>query len=221
MSTGPSLLRRALDWLGLFAVLNLFAFVAFAFYTVQSGAMSLEKVRHFVAIMRDEIPIPGSQADIEASSKADTEKAVAVRNPLAETEVGKEILRREADRIKAELDQRLALNNTILLRVTAERERFRKEEADAARLRKARSRKQHTAGFKKQLAIFESLSPRVASEQLLSMEVDEASRFVMAMQTSRVKKIIESVKGSQDRDKLKVILRRMREASGSVQGTKP
>lgn len=221
MSTRPSFLRRAIDWLGLIAALNLFAFVAFAVYTVQSGALSLEKVRHFVAIMRDEIPIPGSQEDIEASSIADSEIAVIARNPLAETEVEKEILRREADRIKAELDQRLALNNTILLRVTTERERFRKEEADAARLRKARSRKQRSEGFKKQLAILESLSPRVASEQLLSMEVEEASRFVMAMQTSRVKKIIESVKGSQDRDKLKVILRRMREASGGSHGAKP
>lgn len=141
------MIRKVVEILALLAVMNLFALGGLVAYAVSSNAINGDKLRHFVAVMRDEQPLPGDEQDEEDSTSDDSRKLVIPVDPVAKTEMEKEILRREADRIKAELDQRLALNNSILLRVTSERERFRQEQANAAKDRKARTKKTPQRGF--------------------------------------------------------------------------
>lgn len=207
------MIRKLLEILAVVAVLNLMALGGLAAYAVTSGAITVDKARYIVAIMNGEQPLPGDESDEDEDEVADDKViSIASVNPVAQTEMGKEMLRREADRIKAELDQRLALNNSILLRVTSERERFRQEQANAAKKRKSRTKQRRDEGFKKQLAIMESLSPKVASENLLAMEdLDDAVQMLLQMQTGKAKKIIESVKRTADKEKMREILRRMRD----------
>ena len=128
--------------------------------------------------------------------------------------MGLEIMRRKAERIKAELDQRLALNNSIMLRVMTEREAFKQELEAAAEHEKAASWERQKEGFDKQVEIYQGLAPKVAIEHLLGLpEPDEAARLLLEMDTRKAKKIVEAAKRPDQMQQMKVILQRLREVA--------
>ena len=129
-------------------------------------------------------------------------------------QMNSEILRREAERVKVELDQRLALNNAIMLRITQERDAFRRErDAEAAR-KKAAIEEQKAVGFEKTIELYESLSPKVAIEYLLDIsDPNESARVLLKMETRKAKKIIEAAKQAEQKGRMKDILKRLREVA--------
>lgn len=216
MMTQPSMLRRAYDGVALFAVLNVLGLAALIGYLVNSGAMDGEKIRRVVAVLRGEDEENGEEdvAGAETAEGEPTESPKVGVDAVAESQIDGEILRLESDRIKAELAQRLALNNSILLRVTTERESVRQEREDAARKQEAVAAKRNDEGFKKQIAIFESLSPKVAVEHLLSLsEPDAAARILLELTTRKARKIVEAAKRLDQIERMKVILRRVRDVA--------
>lgn len=216
MTTNPSIFRRAYDAVALFALLNMLALGALAAILVMSGAVNAEKAQRVVAVMRGDEPPPTEAAVPEQPAKAvmDTGGAETGRDVVAESERDAEILRRESERIKAELDQRLALNNRILLRVMTEREGFQKERGQAKEQQQASHDQRHEEGFKKQIAIYESLAPKIAVEHLLAMsDPDEAAKILLEIQTRKAKKIVEAAKRGDQMKKMKTILQRVREVA--------
>ena len=215
MMTNPSIFRRAYDGVALFAILNVLAVGVLGAFLVSSGAIDAEKLREIVAVMRGD-----ATEKLEDTLPSDSETADAPVNPDA---VGgatvvplmnAEIVRLEADRVKAELDQRLALNNSILLRVTAERDRFKREQADALQQETASAQRRLEKGFRKQVDIYESLASKVAVEHLLSLpNVDEAARILLEMDTRKAKSIVEAAKSPEQLDKMKAVLQRMEEVA--------
>lgn len=216
MTTGPSIVKRAYDGLALFALLNMVGVGALVVYLVAGGVLNGEKGRRIVGIMRDE---DLSSADEEASNEpvdaeTDDARAAAGTDAVVESQVDVEIIRRESERIKAELDQRLALNNSILLRVVTERERFQRELEEATNRQEASSKQRREKGFRKQIAIYESLSPKVAIQHLLALtEPDDAARILLEMETRKAKKVIEVAKRGEQIEKMKQILKRVREVA--------
>jgi len=155
---------------------------------------------------------PETDADHAADSDTRTAKTEAAKSAVSETDV--EVLRLEAERIKAELDQRLALNNSIMLRVMTERENFKREQEAAAQRETASEKQRQDVGFKKQLAILESLPPKLAVQHLLDMnDPDEAARILLQVDISQAKKIVASAKRGQDMTKMEDIVRRVRDAA--------
>ncbi|MBU0717192.1 MAG: hypothetical protein KJ749_03005, partial [Planctomycetes bacterium] len=125
-----------------------------------------------------------------------------------------EIIRREAARIQEELRQRLALNNSILLRITTERESFQREREEAARTAKVEQAEQETEGFAKQIAILESVKPKTALEHLLGLgDPDEAATVLLAMNTRKAKKIVEAAKSPQEMEQMRLVVRQLRSVS--------
>jgi hypothetical protein len=216
MMTNPSIFRQTFDGMALFAVLNLLGMGGLVAYLVGSGAVDTEKLRRMVAVMRGEDQVPPEAEPIEQPTGTVTEatKVSVGADTGAKAQMNIEIMRLEGDRIKAELDQRLALNNSILLRVTTERENFQREVEEAARQRTVSQKRRQDEGFKKQVAIYEALAPKVSIQHLLSLpEPDEAAKILLQMDTRKAKKIVEAAKRSDQMAKMKVILQRIREVS--------
>jgi len=212
----PSIFRQAYDTAALFALLNVLALGGLGAYLVASGAVDAEKARRIGAVLRGE-DSPQVQARVPeepVAAETDTTGSESGGDVAAQSQMEMEILRREGERIKAELDQRLALNNSILLRVMTERERFQQERDETARQQKAALDIRREEGFKKQIAIYESLAPKVAVQHLLAMsEPDQAAKVLLEIQTRKAKKIVEAAKRGDQMEKMKAILKRVREVA--------
>ena len=216
MTRSPGIFRHAYDGAALFALLNMVALVGIVGYLAASGAVDGEKVRQAAMALRGETARIAEAPTGEGKALL----AAAVAKPMSgkeygvESEADLEIAHRESERIKAELEQRLALNNSILLKVRTEREAFRKEREAAAKQEQASVNVHREGGFKKQVAIMEALSPKVAIQHLLGLsDPDEAAKILMAMETGKAKKIVESAKRGDDMNRMKLILQRVRETA--------
>ena len=216
MTSKPGIFRRGYDAVALFALLNMAALVGIVGYLVGTGAVDGEKVRKAALVLRGEpFPIPQAQAEESKPAAAGAKPASSKANAV-ESEEELEIAHRESERIKAELEQRLALNNSILLKVRTEREAFQKERETATKQEQVSANVQREEGFRKQVAIMEALSPKVAIQHLLGLsDPDEAAKILMAMETGKAKKIVESAKRGDEMTQMKRILQRVREAAPS------
>jgi len=216
MISNPSILRRTYDGVALFALLNTIALGALLAYIVGVGVVDGEKLRQIVGVMRgteDEATEVTEVSQPLVEPLEPITRAVG-GDALAESQRDLEILRREAERIRAELDQRLALNNSILLKVMTERERFRQEQQRAEALEEQSAEQRRQEGFKKQIAIYESLSPKIALQHLLAIkDPGEAAEILVTINTRKAKSIIEAAKRNEDLEKMKTILQWTREAS--------
>lgn len=205
----PSSIKRVYDAAALVAVLNMLALVVFGALLFTNGTVNGEKLQRMAGILRGEEPTPADETAASVATQTSGKKSVP--KSLAEVQIDSELLRLEEERIKAELDQRLALNNSILLRVMAQREQFQREQEETNRKRQLAKKQRQTTGFQKQIEIYEALSPKVALEHLLSMEdLDDAAKILLDMNTRTAKKIIEAGKRGKDLEKMKRILRRLR-----------
>lgn len=213
MISQPSLLRRLYDSVALFALLNLLVFGGLGAYAIFAGGISPEKVQAIAAVMRGakvagpDVPQPPGEPS--APSEMETEAAAV---PADAEKI--EIMQREAERIKEELRQRLALNNSILLRVQAEREAFEKEQAEAAKREAEAAQERDTEGFRKQIEILEGLKPKAAVLHLLGQgDPDEAARLLVEMDTRKAQKIVQAATEPGQLQRMMIILQRMREVS--------
>lgn len=211
-----SIVRRAYDTVALLALLHVVGLGAVLLWLAGSGAVNAEKIRRIAAVMRGEDQPVEAAIDAEEQGRPEgdaTEPAVEPPS-LAASQMDTEIIRREADRVKEELRQRLALNNSILLRVTAERESFKSERESAKKQEQKAKAYRETEGFAKQVAIYDSLTPKTAVQHLLGLgDADEAARILLAMKTRQAKKVIEAAKRGEQRQKMMTILQRLREVS--------
>jgi hypothetical protein len=194
------------DAVAMLAVLNFVALGSVMGYLTATGTLNSERVRKAVTAFRGNAVavLPVQQAESPKSSVVDA----PVRRPFSEEAA--DIMQREAERLKTEIDQRVALANSIMLKVKTEREAFRREQDAAAKQQEADRAKQLDEGFQKQLEILTSLAPKTALGHLLALnDPDKAALMLTAMDTDRVKKIVESAKRGEDLTKMQLILQRM------------
>ncbi|HNQ22326.1 MAG TPA: hypothetical protein PKK06_04460 [Phycisphaerae bacterium] len=211
-----TLIRRAYDMVALLAVLHLLALGALSTYLIGSGTLTGERVQRIAAVLRGEEPAPVETPATEAKPAPPPPPPVgqSAEDAALAAQQDEEITRREAERIKAELDQRLATVNRVLLQVTKKREAWEQEVADANRRAQELNQTGDNEGFRKELEYFETLSPKVAVQHLLAKSnVDEAARILLALDAGKGKKIIEAAKRGNDLERMKMILQRLREVA--------
>ncbi len=208
-----SLVRKTYDGVALFAVLNVVFVGGLIAYLISSGAVDAEKFRKFVAVIRGAELADTDAAGAEPATVEETEApAQNLSFTPATAQIDLEVYRREADRIQAELRQRLALNNSILLRTTTERQNFRREREDAAKKNESQERERQTEGFQKQIAILEGVKPKTAIAHLLSIgDPEEAAAILMGMDDRNAKQIVEAAKTPAQRQKIGAILQKMKD----------
>jgi len=208
------LVKRAYDGAALFALLNVVALLGIVGYLVATGSLNGERIRHAAMALRGEKLHLAAASGIQISAEESAAKDTASAKIAVLTEADQEIIYRESERIKAELEQRLTLNNSILLKVKTEREAFQKERETAAKREEASANVLREEGFRKQVEIMEALSPKIAIQHLMGIsDPDEAAKVLMAMETGKAKKIVEAAKRGDDMNRMKAILQRVREVS--------
>ena len=212
--TIPTVLKRTYDAVALFALFNLIFWGGVAAYLVGSGVLDGSTLQRFAAVLRDEDQPPPDAAPKPTETEDEEPAREPVTTSSGDTQVELEIIRREADRIKEELRQRLALSNTIMLRITTARENFQRELEMAEQTAKARRQQSETEGFEKQIAILAGVKAKTAVEHLLGLgDPDEAARILLAMDTRKAKKIVEAAKRPDQMQQMQSILRRLREVA--------
>lgn len=214
MTSGPSIFQRIYSAAALVAVLNWIMIIGVLGYVLGKGYLNRETVGRVVKALR-EGPVDPDAVPEGAKSGAEAEetRSVVGSDAVLAAQMDSEILRLEGDRIRAELDQRLALNNSILLRVSGERDRFKKEQEDASKRQAAEQERWGEEGFKKQVEIYEELKPKVAMPLLLDLDPDEAARILYTVDTRTAKKMIESAKKPGDVSRMKAILTKLRDVA--------
>lgn len=207
-----SLLKRVYDGMALFALLNMVALVSVGGYLLGTGSVNGEMVRGVVDVLKG-----GEVVDPDAPSEASDAPAVPVADVVEpeqfamSSQVDLEILRREADRYKEELRQRLALNNSILLKVTAEREAFQQEQATVMARGRADRESRQSQGFAKGVEILEAMKPKVAMRHLLADgDLDEAAKILATMETRKAMSIVEAAKSPEDVSLMNRVMQRIR-----------
>ncbi|MFQ5413625.1 MAG: hypothetical protein ACE5E6_04115 [Phycisphaerae bacterium] len=203
---GGSVLRRGYDLVALFALLHMAALVGVGVFLVGTGRLDRAKVQRIAKVVRGEDEAPDDQDPDQLASTIVEPEA----RPPVESETEREIVRREGDRVKVELDQRLATINRLMLRLSTKRDAFRREVAENATRQAETEKVGRHEGFKKQLAYIESLKPKVAVKHLLAIpDPDDAATFLLQMDERKGKKIIEAAKTGVQLVKMQDILRRV------------
>lgn len=218
------MIRRLYRLFAAFASVHVVALIALAVALVVSGSVDMGRVRKALWVLRGfELPSPARAAaasptealppqPVESdSTSADT---MPVRTPE-----DLEVLRRESERIGKELEQRLALTNSMLLRVTSAREELERDRAKMQKDRDLASKRtslaaRDTEGFRRQVEIFDGLNPKVAMEHLLGLEdPTEAALLLSSVDTRKANKIIESAKSTEQQKKMQDVLQRIRDVT--------
>lgn len=215
-----SMIRKAYDAVSLFALLNLITMMGGAAYLFGTGIVTPERLRSVVEYVREQESTTEEADTAEVSQPAPDESAdemPGTRKQPFMAHVGTlstEILRREAERVKGELDQQLALNHSIMLRITEEREAFRREREREAARRAEEKEELESSGFEKQRTLFNELSPKVAVQHLLAISDPlEAARLLASLDTRKAKRIIESAKSQEEQQKMQRVLQKLSEVS--------
>jgi len=207
--TGRSIVRRTYDGLALFALLNMTAVAAFIAYAAGTGRLDYAVVTRVAAALRNE-PLPGSSP----MSETLREKPASACAGSVETPVELEMLRREADRVKAEVDQQMTLVRTLMIKTAAEREALKQQQQPAPAENVANARTRREDGLRKQIEIYEQLAPKVALEHLLGLEdSDQAARILAEMETRKAKKIVEAARSADQSSRIQAILQRVQEVA--------
>ena len=205
-------MRRVYHLLALGALLNLLVLGGTGAYLFSKGHLSRDKILQMAEIARGH----DTDEEVEEDPVAPEEpSATATRVDLStESQYAQEIAVREMQRFRDEMDQRMALNNKIMLQITTRREALEREIRAFQRRREQDVEVKDNEGFKKELEIFESLKPSAAMELMLSKgSVDDAAKLMLQMESRKVAKIIEAAKTPADKMKLATIQERMKEVS--------
>lgn len=204
-------IKKGYEAMALFAVLNWLGAAGLAMFLVSTSRVDGDMLRQVVAVLRHE---DLATQDDDGAASADAQSGDSQRQASVETRIEREVARSEGERVKAELEQRLATINRILLQVTKKREAFEEEVADAAKLEADRRAERQSDGFKKQLELFEAMTPKTALGHLLNLpNQDDAARILAQMDTRRGKKLIEAAKRGDDLTRMRIILQRVRDVS--------
>ncbi|MHC5109864.1 MAG: hypothetical protein ACYTHJ_08305 [Planctomycetota bacterium] len=211
-----SAFKRTYDAIALFAVLNLVTLAGASAYLIGTGVVTGDRIRGMVEYFRTVDTVEPVVAKTPEESTETEDQEIRSLDVLAglPSNMTTEIMRREADRVKTELDQRLALNNGILLRITQERESFRRERDLEAAKKLADKEQQESFGFEKQVEIIGSLTPKVAVNHLLSMsDLDDAAKVLGLLDTRKAKRIVEAAKSPEQLEKMRSILQKLKEVA--------
>ena len=197
--------RRIFTIVATLAILHLLALGGLMGFLFHNGTLNAGRVELIAAVLRGEHDPPAE--DGAGSVEAAARDAGSAQVALAQEQMEEEMTRRQLEREKAELAQRLELVMREMARVQQEREYFEERRRREAESAKKKGEQSYREGFEKQLDLFEKMKPKIAVEYLLSRNVEEAADLLRAMETRKGKKIIEAATSPNQRKKIDEILK--------------
>lgn len=217
------MIRRLYRFFAAVATVHVMGLIALGVGLAATGSVDRGRLRNALWVLRGfELPSPARAAAATPTAAlpqpAPTDSASTDAMPVRTPE-DLEVLRRESERISKELEQRLALTNSMLLRVTSAREELERDRQKLQKDRETASKRtsmaaRDTEGFRRQVEIFEGLNPKVAMEHLLALEDPaEAALLLSSVDTRKANKIVESAKTAEQQKKMKDVLQRVRDVA--------
>ena len=209
-------IRTAYNWVAAVALLHVLALGVGAGYLFGTGMVDPQRVRDAVTVLSGEVE--ESAESVKPEGEATAAQKVASRRLGA---INDEIDRRNAERYRSQIEQRLKMVNAARLEVDRRREEIEKQAERDSEARKQRDERESGAGFAKEVEIIGSLSPKTALAQIMTMNDADAARLMFQLDTRKVKKIIEAAKTEATRAKITAIRRLIRDmkTSGIESGT--
>jgi len=213
------MLRKLYHLIALLSLLNVLVLLGAGAFFYSKGYLSADRLTRAGAALRGEQPAAAVEP---AAPPADHPVAAAAPDAALEmpgdlsmrSQHEQEIALREMQRFRDEMDQRMALNNRIMLQISTRREALEREVQKFEQQQKKEAEVVDDVGFRKELEVFETLKPAVALERLLSKpDVTDAARIMLEMDSRKVAKMIEAAKTAPEKQKLQVVMERIREVS--------
>ena len=208
-------MKRVIDILALLAALHFLGLGGLTAYLYAQGMLTPKKLRAMVEIARETDEEDTGEAATDERGAPDAGGAVAdtavASGGRSNSTVDLEITRREKERIEMELAQQLALVNSIMLRVTSERESFKRERAQALAEDEAAAAHRQQEGYQTSVELYNGLAPKNAVRYMLALEPTEAARILLRMDQRKATKLIEAAKTPEQFAKMKAILDEVKE----------
>lgn len=204
------MLKKTYHMIAALALLNLLALGAGIFYLVSKKGLDAERVRKIAAVLRGEDQVDQDGSDESPDDQEARGSGLSVLSK-EEERVNDEIRWRNADRYRAQIEQRLKFINVARLDVDRRREEFQRlREKERAELRKRESIAAQP-GYQKELDIISALKPKVALKQIMSMSDADAARILFQLENRKVKRIFEAAKMDAELEKLITVRRLIRD----------
>lgn len=193
------------------ALLHLLALGGGVGYLISTGRLDAVRAREIVSLLSG--PDAGDAADsetVEAEDQGDDAAGKPVWS-AEEERLREESAWRNAERYRAEIEQRLKFIIAARVDVDRRREEFEKLKSEQRLEEKRRAAQQDQVGYAKEIELIAALKPKVALQQLMNMSDADAARIVFELETRKAKKIFEAARNEAEAGKLTKIRRLIRD----------
>lgn len=190
-------IRRLYEFVALLALIHLVVLVGLAGYLFADGRLNAERVGYLADVLRGELP---EQKIATTQPSTITEVPETSELSIARSQIEEEIIRRQFDRQLRELQDKLALAEEYMLKITRRQEALDDKAAAFDESQRALAEERLAAGFRKDLDIISSLSGPMAREILVKRSEAEAVKMIMQMDPRQVKKIVAACKSKSEKD---------------------
>lgn len=206
------LIKNSYRVLATLSLLNFLVLGGGVGYLVAAGRLDAEQVKKLAAVLRGE---DEADADaVEPSTPTETDPKPGKRAPVVskeEKQIRDEIMWRNAERYRTQLEQRLKFINAERLDVDRRREEFERLANGMRTEREKAAQRAKQPGYVKELEVIKALSPNAALSQLVTMNDADVARILFELDTRKTKKIVEAAKTDAQRSKVNAALLLMRD----------
>jgi hypothetical protein len=194
-------LKRIYHVVAAIALLNLFVAGGAILYFVGAGTLTKDELRAAASALRPAPPGVNVKTEGEAGNvSVATSTAIALPTPAE-----RELARLNLERATRSAEDRLKYASRMMVDIERRREQLDEQKQQLADSRIAAESVATDEVFQKDLEVLEMLKPKVALDNLLAREVDEAARLMHALDVRAAKKIVETA--SKDPGKWEQVLR--------------
>ena len=203
-------LKKAYHWIAALALVHLLALGGWVTHLVTTGQLDVERVRAMAAVLRPDDGEAPQDQPVSAEDAVDEDSDALSMSP-EQKQAEDEIAWRNADRYRAQIEQRLKFIRTVRVDVDRRREEFERAQKTAEQQQREREEKAAQPGPAKELEILSALSAKAALKQLMTMDDADAARIMFQFDARKAKKIVESAKTQAQHAKITTVLRLVRD----------
>lgn len=186
-------MKRVYHILALMALINLFAVAGLIGFLVYSGKLTRERADQIAAILRGE-ELAGASSAAASQPAATTTAPAGSRETIARDQARKELYALMAERHLREMEDRRLLNQQIQLDVNRQLEKIEQDKKSFEEQRQELAEVNRQDGFERELALFNSIDPKNARDQLKMRKDADAVLLMMKMDEGRARKVVDACK---------------------------
>ena len=211
-------MKTLYNLLAIVAIANLLILGGLIGFLVVSGKLNTESASDIAAILRGEKPGDNATASLvhaQTTSAPSTRPSRMDQNPVDTMEIQLAMLDREKRSVEVDRFSRLKDAEMKLLQ---DREKLAREQAELKKQVKVERQKIEDEGFNTALAAYSQLSPKKVKEDFMKFDTDIVVRYLTNMSKRTAKKILEEFKTTEEQQKRREIMEKIRTQQNLIKG---